>query len=280
MKYSKSGRLFIVATPIGHRDDLSTRARATLAGADAVIAEDTRRARVLLASHALTRPLLSLHEHNEAARLPALLQRLHEGQDLALISDAGTPLISDPGFRLVRAASEAGVRVVPIPGPSAPIAALSVVGLPTDRFVFEGFLPARAGARATRLHELRDETRTLVFFEAPHRLSDTLEAMVEAFGGDREAALARELTKRYETVRREALAVLREWVAGDSDQQRGECVIVVRGAAGDKTEVSTAARDVLAVLSAELPLRQACRLAAKITGCSANALYREAHRDD
>jgi 16S rRNA (cytidine1402-2'-O)-methyltransferase len=228
---SAPGTLFVVATPIGNRGDLTERARETLASVDLIAAEDTRHTGRLLAQLGIGTALLALHEHNEAARAEELVARLRQGARIALVSDAGTPLISDPGFRLVAAAAAAGVAVVPIPGACAAVAALSVAGLPTDRFVFEGFLPARAGARRTRLSALAAETRTLVFYEAPHRISETLADLAVAFGAARDAVLARELTKLHETVYRGSLGELAERAAADSNMARGEAVLVVAGAA-------------------------------------------------
>lgn len=277
MVSNEGGRLFVVATPIGNLDDLSERARVCLAEADAVAAEDTRRARRLLAHIGVSVPLISLHEHNEQARVDGLLSRLRAGESIALVSDAGTPLISDPGYRLVRAARQAGLPVVPVPGASSVIAALSVAGLPTDRFAFEGFLPARRAARRQRLASLAADPRTLVFFESGRRVAGCLTDMADAFGGEREAVIARELTKLHETVRMDALAILAEWVTADREQQLGEFVVMVRGSDAEPASAASVSEDaVLAPLVAELPTRQAARIAARITGRPRNALYRRA----
>ncbi len=271
-----AGILFVVATPIGHMDDLSVRARDTLASADLVAAEDTRRTGQLLSRLGVSVPLLSLHDHNETQRVPGLVRRLEEGAKVALVSDAGTPLVSDPGFRLVQAARAAGVRVVPVPGPSAVLAALSAAGLPTDRFVFEGFLPARRTARRTRLEALANERRTLVVFEAPARLSECLEDMAAVFGAGRGAVLARELTKRHEQIVGATLDGLSALLADGTVPARGECVLVVEGA----PEVSideVEARRVLELLRPELPPARAVRLAAAITGERPNRLKRLLH---
>ncbi|ROR29673.1 16S rRNA (cytidine(1402)-2'-O)-methyltransferase [Inmirania thermothiophila] len=260
-----TGTLYVVATPIGNLGDLSPRARETLAGAELVAAEDTRRTGALLAACGLRRPLVSLHEHNEAARVEALLGRLREGAAVALVSDAGTPLVSDPGYRLVRAARGAGIPVVAVPGPSAVTAALSVAGLPTDRFCFEGFLPARRQARRARIEALRAEPRTVVLFESAHRITDTLADLAEILGGGREAAHARELTKRHEEVRLAPLEVLAEEAAARPERRLGEHVLVIAGAAGEAREEAELRR-VLAVLLEELPPAQAARLAARLTG--------------
>lgn len=266
--------LYIVATPIGHLDDLSPRARAVLAAVNGILAEDTRQSGVLLRHAGISTPMQALHEHNEAGRAEAVVARLRAGESLALISDAGTPLISDPGFRLVAAVRAAGFAVSPIPGPSALIAALSVAGLPTDRFAFEGFLPAKAGERATRLSALATETRTLVFYEAPHRVLETLAAMAEAFGPDRRAVLARELTKRFETVLDGTLAELAARVQADADQQRGEIVLVVAGADPEAADVRLAeGKRLYALLASELPPARAAKLAAHWCGVPKRALY-------
>lgn len=272
MSVTESGVLYIVATPIGHLGDIGARALQVLAQVDLIAAEDTRHSARLLRHHGITTPCVALHEHNERAQAPKLLERLRAGESLALISDAGTPLVSDPGFHIVRAAQEAGLRVSPVPGPSAAIAALSVSGLAVDRFAFEGFLPAKAAARARRLEALAREPRTLIFYEAPHRIADTLRAMVEAFGAGREACLAREISKLYETVRRLPLAELADWVSRDREQQLGEIVVVVQGAPeidADEAE----ARRTLAILQQALPLRQAAAVASQLTGVAKNTLY-------
>lgn len=267
------GSLSVVATPIGNRDDLPPRAVATLRAADVIAAEDTRHSRPLLLHHNIDTPLVALHEHNEREVVDALVRRMLDGQSVALISDAGTPLVSDPGFRLVRAARTAGVRCVPLPGACAAIAALSVAGLPSDRFVFEGFLPPKAGARRARLQELAGESRTLIFYESSHRVAESLADMRDVFGGAREAVLARELTKLFETVIGEPLADLAARVAGDPDQQRGECVVLV-GGRGEETDARLAeGQRVFALLREELPPAKAAKLAAAITGAPRKSLY-------
>ena len=269
------GVLYVVATPIGNLQDITYRAVEVLRGVDLIAAEDTRHSRALLSHYAAATPLLSLHEHNEAAQSPRIIARLQAGAAVALISDAGTPLISDPGYRLVSAAHRARVRVSPVPGPSAVIAALSVAGLPTDRFVFEGFLPAREAARSRRLRTLAGESRTLVFYESSHRVVACVRAMREHLGGERKALIARELTKAFETLHGDSLAGLCEWLDRDPNHRRGEFVVVVRGrpaeADGDGDGRALA---VLQVLAAELPLRQAVDLAARITGQARNRVYR------
>ncbi|HWP94832.1 MAG TPA: 16S rRNA (cytidine(1402)-2'-O)-methyltransferase [Gammaproteobacteria bacterium] len=273
----KPGTLHVVATPIGNLGDLSPRARETLASVALIAAEDTRHTGRLLAHFGIRTPLLALHEHNESERIPELIARLRQGESVALVSDAGTPLVSDPGFALVRAARNAGLPVSPVPGPCAAIAALSVAGLPSDRFVFEGFLPARAAARRARLEALAAETRTLVFYEAPHRLRDTLADLVTAFGEERPACAARELTKLHETTMAGTLAALAAWAETDPYATTGEIVLVVGGA--PEAQHGTEPLDVdrlLTVLLEELPIRRAAALAAKLTGRGKNELYRRA----
>ncbi len=270
-----AGVLYVVATPIGNLEDLSPRARDVLRRVELIAAEDTRHTAKLLRHFDIRTPMIALHEHNEAARAGALVEQLLAGRSVALVSDAGTPLISDPGFELVRAAHAAGIRVSPVPGPSALIAALSVAGLPTDRFVFEGFLPHRAAARRGRLAALAAEPRTLVFYESVHRLAETLQDMRAAFGPDRRAVVARELTKLHESLHGGTLGELAEWAATDPRAAVGEVVVVVAGAAGAPSELSEQeARRVLQVLLAELPLKQAVRLATRLTGRKRGELYR------
>ncbi len=268
-----TGCLHVVATPIGNRDDLSVRAVAVLRAASVIAAEDTRHSRPLLLYHGIDTPLLALHEYNEREAVAGLVERMLGGQSVALISDAGTPLVSDPGFRLVRAARAAGIRCIPVPGACAAIAALSVAGLPSDRFVFEGFLPPRSAARRSRLRELAGDPRTLIFYESAHRIAESLADMREVFGGAREAVLARELTKVFETVLGEPLEALAARVAADPDQQRGECVVLVSGR-GDEVDAQLAeGRRIFAVLREELPPAKAARLAAALSGAPRKVLY-------
>ena len=271
----KPGCLYVVATPIGDVTDISSRAQLVLAGVDQVAAEDTRTSARLFEQLGLRTPLTAMHDHNEAHRVPSLIARLQAGETLALVSDAGTPLISDPGYRLIAAAHDAGVTVVPVPGPCAAITALSAAGLASDRFHFEGFLPSRQGPRVARLKQLAEATPTLILYEAPHRIVETLEDLVATFGADRLATLARELTKTFETIRRAPLGELLAWVVADSNQQRGEIVLVVAGApereAADTRALS--AETILRVLVRELPVKQAAGLAAEMMGLKRNALY-------
>jgi 16S rRNA (cytidine1402-2'-O)-methyltransferase len=261
-----------VATPIGNLGDMTPRAVEILKQVGHIAAEDTRHSGALLRHFGITTPMIALHDHNERQRAALLIERLVGGEDLALISDAGTPLISDPGYHLVRQTRDAGVRIVPIPGASALIAALSVSGLPTDRFCFEGFLPAKSGARTARLEQLKRETRTLAFYEAPHRIQDTLQDAVATFGAERQAVMARELTKTWETLLAMSLGELLARVQSDPDQRRGEIVLLIAGAeVADEAEAE--ARRVALLLAEELPVKQAAALAAKISGGRKNALY-------
>jgi 16S rRNA (cytidine1402-2'-O)-methyltransferase len=257
---------------------LSPRAREELATAELVAAEDTRRTGQLLTTLGLTRPLVSLHEHNESERIAELLERLRAGARIALVSDAGTPLLSDPGFELVRRVAAEGIPVVAVPGPSAITAALSIAGLPTERFSFEGFLPARLAERRARIAELRQETRTLVLFEAPHRIAESLEDLAAGFGGERRAAVARELTKVFETVYRGTLAELAARAQADSNFSRGEITVVIEGAVLDAREESSGERldATLRVLLTELAPSKAAALAAKLTGTKRNDAYARA----
>ncbi len=280
MIITKTGRLHVVATPIGNLGDLSPRARSTLAECSLVAAEDTRHTGALLKSAGISTPLLSLHDHNEAHRAPELVEALRGGASVALVSDAGTPAICDPGFELVRSAAAAGIEVVAVPGPCAVVAALSIAALPTDRFCFEGFLPARGQARRARLAELEAEPRTLVFYESPHRVAETLEDCVRAFGADRAAVVAREITKLHETTYRGTLGELAASAGADPNFTRGEIVLVVHGAppaprGGDDGHGGALDR-ALEVLLAELPLKQAAGLAAKLTGARGNEAYKRA----
>ncbi len=275
---SPVGTLYVVATPIGNLQDLTPRALEVLRSVSLIAAEDTRHSARLLQHFGINTPTTACHDHNERDKSVRLVERLLAGDDLALISDAGTPLISDPGFHLVRQAREAGVRVCPVPGACALIAALSAAGLPSDRFAFEGFLPAKTQGRRQRLQALAGESRTWMVYEAPHRLLECLQDMLEVLGGERQVVLARELTKTFETIKGAPLAELVDWVAGDSDQQRGECVLVVEGAPArdDAEALDPAVERTLEVLLEELPVKQAAALAAKLTGVKKNRLYQVA----
>lgn len=271
---TEPGCLWVVATPIGNLDDLSPRAAEVLGRVALIAAEDTRHSGPLLARAGSRAPTMALHEHNERAQAARILERLAAGEEIALISDAGTPLVSDPGFRVVRAARAAGFRVSPVPGPCAAIAALSVAGLPSDRFVFEGFLPAKAGLRRTRLQQFAGELRTVIFYEASHRIEAMLRDLADGFGGEREAVLGRELTKRFETILAAPLAELAQRVAEDADQRRGEFVVLVAGAGDEQADAQLAdGRRVFALLREELAPARAAKLAAAITGAPRKALY-------
>jgi 16S rRNA (cytidine1402-2'-O)-methyltransferase len=280
-----AGRLDVVATPIGNLSDLGARAREVLAGADLIAAEDTRHTLALLSSIGVSKPLLSLHSHNETRRVPEVLVRLAQGAVVALVSDAGTPLLSDPGFELVRAAVAAGFEVRAIPGPSAITAALAVAGLPTERFCFEGFLPARLRERQSTLAALAGETRTLVFFEAPHRIAQSLADLSEAFGTERQAVVTRELTKVHETIYRGSLGELTQRALTEENFQRGEITLVVHGAAPAAASVDPQLlKRTVTLLLKELPPGKAAALAAQLTGAKRSEAYlialRVAHDED
>lgn len=273
---NKPAELFLVATPIGNLGDISSRALETLKSVDLVAAEDTRHSRRLLQHFGIDARMIAYHEHNEEQQTPVLVARLLEGQSIALVSDAGTPLLSDPGYRLVQAALEHGIRVVPIPGPCAAIVALSASGLPTDRFAFEGFTPAKPGPRRSYLQALKSEQRTLVFYVSCHRIVDTLKDMKAVFGDHRQAVLARELTKTFETIHKAALSDLLAWVEQDLNQQKGEIVILLEGAQQQGDEDQALLNKLMPVLVEELPVKQAARIASRVTGLNKNELYRHA----
>lgn len=274
----RKGSLFVVATPLGNLSDISQRAIDTLREADLIAAEDTRHSGRLMRHLGVDRPMMALHDHNERDRVAQLIQRLERGERIALISDAGTPLISDPGFVLVREVRAQGYPVVPVPGACALIAALSVAGLPTDRFVFEGFLPAKPNQRLERLGALKSEPRTMVFYEAPHRVLEMVEALAEVFGPERRAVVARELTKTFETIQDGTLAELTAWMQADPNQQRGEFVVLVAGAPevadGASTELDV--DQLLLALLEELPVKRAAAVAARVSGLKKNDLYKRA----
>lgn len=272
------GTLYVVATPIGNLEDISARALRVLREVSLIAAEDTRHSLRLLQHFGINTPLAACHEHNEREQGGRFIERLLAGENLALISDAGTPLISDPGFHLVRSARAAGIKVAPVPGACALIAALSAAGLASDRFIFEGFLPAKGAARKARLQALAEESRTLIFYEAPHRLLECLADLREVFGAQRQAVLGRELTKTFETLKGAPLAELHEFVAQDSNQQRGECVLLVAGWQAPEGEeaLSAPVLRVLDLLLDELPVKRAAALAAEITGVRKNLLYQKA----
>jgi 16S rRNA (cytidine1402-2'-O)-methyltransferase len=268
------GVLYVVATPIGNLGDMSPRAVQVLSSVDYIAAEDTRRSKRLLQHFGIHKPLISLHEHNEQYRVPQLLANLLAGSSIALVSDAGTPLISDPGYQLVRSLREKGIKVIPIPGPSSLLAGLSVAGLPTDRFILEGFLPAKSSARLKRLESLKGYKYTLVFFEASHRIQASLSDMAVVLGEQRQAVVARELTKLFEEIQGGSLNELCQWLAADEKRRLGEFVVIVQGA---PEQAEPVARDplcrLLKVLLEELPIKQAVKVAANFTDLSKNNLY-------
>ena len=272
---SKTGILYIVATPIGNLGDISERAREILAQVRLILAEDTRHAAKLLSACGISTPTRAYHDHNEREQAPVIVRMLESGQDIALVSDAGTPLISDPGYRLVREARQQGITVSPIPGPCAVTAALSASGLATDRFCFEGFLAARQSQRRATLLKLAGEGRTMVFYESSHRISESLADMAHCFGGQREAALGREISKKFETFFFGTLSSAGAFVDSDKNQQKGEFVVMVAGAA-DQDENWARACKLADVLGHDLPLKQACKIAADTFAVSKNQLYQRA----
>lgn len=274
MLSERTGTLYVVATPIGNLLDMTFRAVEVLKKVDRIVAEDTRHSGPLLKHYSIQKPTLSMHEFNERDRLNLVLEYLQQGENIALISDAGTPLISDPGFRLVREVKEQGISVIPIPGVCAAIAALSAAGLPTDRFTFEGFLPAKSEARLHSLQRLLHEGRTMIFYEAPHRLLPTLESMQQVFGEHRKATVARELTKIHESIITSSLHELIHKYASRADQQRGEIVLLVEGVdEKEMTSKEVMPETVLDILLTALPLKQAAALTSQITGERKNHLY-------
>ena len=275
----KKGSLYIVATPIGNMGDITERAQQTLKDVDVIAVEDTRRSGQLLRHFEISTPMIAVHEHNERQICDSLLSRIEKGESIALISDAGTPLLSDPGYFLVNQARERGVSVIPIPGVSAVITALSVAGLPTDRFIFEGFLPAKSAARQQKLEKLKEDMRTVIFYEAPHRIVEMLKDCQTVFGVERKVVIARELTKTFETVHGDTLENLIPWVESDENQKRGEFVVLVQGAATrEDIGIDAESERILLILLKDLPVKQAATLAASITGLKKNALYQFALR--
>ncbi len=274
MSEKKAGTLYVVATPIGNLGDMTMRAVEVLGRVDKIAAEDTRHSSMLLKHFSITKPALSLHNFNERERVAQVIHALQQGESIALISDAGTPLISDPGYHLVREAKEQGITVIPVPGACALIAALSASGLATDKFIFDGFLPAKAEARRQQLQSFLHEPRTVIFYEAPHRLQESLQAMLQVFGGARKAVVAREISKVYESISSGDIQTLADYYALHADECRGEIVILLEGVeAADDAKVSLHPQEVLKILLDELPLKQAVALASKITGEKKNLLY-------
>ncbi|KEA53733.1 16S rRNA methyltransferase [Mangrovibacter sp. MFB070] len=273
---NSDGQLYIVPTPIGNLGDITQRALSVLQSVDLIAAEDTRHTGLLLQHFAINARLFALHDHNEQQKAETLLAKLQEGQNIALVSDAGTPLINDPGYHLVRTCREAGIRVVPLPGPCAAIAALSAAGLPSDRFCYEGFLPAKPKGRRDALTTLLQEPRTLIFYESTHRLLDSLADMNAVLGSERYVVLARELTKTWESVYGAPIGELLAWVQEDDNRRKGEMVLIVEGYKAQEEALPPDALRTLALLQAELPLKKAAALAAEIHGVKKNALYKYA----
>lgn len=268
--------LYVVPTPIGNLGDITQRALATLKAVDLIAAEDTRHTGMLLQHFAINARFFALHDHNEQQKADLLIDKLRAGQSIALVSDAGTPLINDPGYHLVRRCREAGIRVVPLPGACAATTALCAAGVPSDRFCYEGFLPAKSKARRDRLRALQQEPRTLIFYESTHRLLESLEDMVSELGGARYVVLARELTKTWENIHGAPVAQLLAWVREDENRRKGEMVLIVEGYQADEGALSPEALRTLALLQTELPLKKAAALAAEIHGVKKNALYKYA----
>ncbi|MHA3079101.1 16S rRNA (cytidine(1402)-2'-O)-methyltransferase [Acinetobacter sp. ANC 5502] len=271
-----SAQLFVVATPIGHLDDMTFRAIEVLKSVSLIAAEDTRQSAQLLKHFNIETPLTACHDHNEASKIHQLIEKLKNGENLALISDAGTPLISDPGFKLVRAAQEHGIRVTPVPGACAAIAALSAVGLPSDRFSFEGFLPSKSSQRISQLEKLKDETQTLIFYEAPHRILECVKDMQAVFGADRAVGFAREITKTFETIKKMTLGDLVKFIEQDHNQQKGEIVLVVGGASTEKDLSQAKLDEWLQRLLQDVSVKVAAQIVADLTGIKKKIAYQRA----
>lgn len=276
MDSNRTGVLTIVATPIGNLNDMVPRAIQTLQSVSLIACEDTRHSKKLLNHFGIDKPCVAYHDHGDTQMIEKLLLRLENGEDIALISDAGTPLISDPGYRLVAQARSRGITVTPIPGACAAIAALSVSGLPTDSFIFGGFLSAKSGQRKTALNEYKASTETLVFYEAPHRILDTVTDMIEVFGGQRQGFVAREMSKTFETFLQGSLDELQQQISVDTNQQRGEIVLVIAGADEKSATAKVDSEKILKLLLKELPASKAASLAAKICGADKKAMYQAA----
>ena len=270
-----TGILYIVATPIGNLQDITQRALDTFAQVDLIAAEDTRHSGLLLSHYGIKKPFFALHDHNEQEKAHILVEKLKQGSHIALISDAGTPLISDPGFHLVRQCREAGIRVVPLPGACAAITALCASGIASDRFCFDGFLPAKSKARKDKLENIAEEDRTLIFYESTHRILDTLEDMQSVLGGERYIVLAREITKTWETITGNTIKNLREWLLEDPNRTKGEMVLIVEGKpkSDNNDEISPQAVKALELIAEELPLKKAAAIVAELYDYKKNALY-------
>lgn len=273
-----SAQLFVVATPIGHLDDMTFRSIEVLKSVSVIAAEDTRQSAQLLKHYNIATPLTACHDHNESNKIDILIEKLKNGADIALVSDAGTPLISDPGFKLVRAAQENGIRVIPVPGACAAIAALSAVGLPSDRFSFEGFLPSKQSQRLLQLEKLKHETQTLIIYEAPHRILDSVKDMVSVFGEDRPVGFAREITKTFETIKKMTLTELVTFIESDRNQQKGEIVLVIGGAPNQNDiDVEQEKLDKLLIrLLEDLSVKAASQMAADLFNIKKKVAYQRA----
>ncbi|MFK3558960.1 16S rRNA (cytidine(1402)-2'-O)-methyltransferase [Pasteurella multocida] len=269
-----TGILYIVATPIGNLQDITQRALAIFEQVDLIAAEDTRHSGLLLSHYGIKKPFFALHDHNEQQKAHLLVEKLQQGQHIALISDAGTPLISDPGFHLVRQCRQAGIKVVPIPGACAAITALCASGIASDRFCFEGFLPAKSKARCDKLQNLAEEERTLIFYESTHRILDTLADIEKTLGTERYVVLAREITKTWETIVGDNVANLRQWLGEEPNRTKGEMVLIIEGKVKQETdEINPQALKALELISQSLPLKKAAAIVAEIYGYKKNALY-------
>lgn len=271
-----SAQLFVVATPIGHLDDMTFRSIEILKSVSVIAAEDTRQSAQLLKHYNISTPLTACHDHNESNKIDILIEKLKNGDDVALVSDAGTPLISDPGFKLVRAAQENNIRVIPVPGACAAIAALSAVGLPSDRFSFEGFLSSKQSQRLLQLEKLKHETQTMIIYEAPHRILDSVKDMANVFGADRPVGFAREITKTFETIKKMTLSELVSFVENDRNQQKGEIVLVIGGAPTEKDLDQEKLDKLLLRLLEDLSVKAASQLAADLTGIKKKVAYQRA----
>ena len=267
------GALYIVATPIGNLEDLSPRAKTVLENVDLIVAEDTRHSKPMLNQFGIGTKIRAYHDHNERAQTPVLIAQLLAGATIAMISDAGTPLICDPGYHLLIAAHKEKIKVIPVPGPSALISALSVAGFSSEKFIFEGYLPARKTARQQLLHELKNETRTLVFYEAPHRILASIEDAIICFGGERQAVIAKEITKRYENIQRGTLPGLLDWLHSDKDLTKGEFVVVIQGDKRSEFDIREASR-ILKILLADHSVKEAAKLTSEIMQGNRNDIYK------
>lgn len=271
-----SAQLFVVATPIGHLDDMTFRSIEVLKSVAIIAAEDTRKSALLLKHYNIATPLTACHDHNESNKIDLLIEKLKNGESIALVSDAGTPLISDPGFKFVRAAQAHGIRVIPVPGACAAIAALSAVGLPSDRFSFEGFLPSKQSQRLLQLEKLKHETQTLIIYEAPHRILDSVKDMVSVFGADRSVGFAREITKTFETIKKMTLAELVTFIESDRNQQKGEIVLVIGGAV-EEIDLDLERLDKLLLrLLEDLSVKAASQMAADLFNIKKKVAYQRA----